>query len=399
MEKLIITSTREFSSLREPWEALHADLRGTVYQSFDWLHAWWTTFGDLYRLRILTLWDGARLVAAFPCYIESHDLKITTVSCLRMLGEHSILGEYSPLVLPEHETPAMRLAAGFLASELNEQRCDFIDFHHFSPSMFLAGLLCQLKQRGIAVSYDERSLPRIMMQNPPDWKTYLGGLSYNQRGQLRRRRRALEKRGASFEIVTSLEDPHAYDDFVALHTAVWEDKGEGGFFKTRHRFDQFHRDATERLLLNGMARLYFCTQNGQRIAGLLTYATHDLFSIYLSGRLPNHELARYSPGTVLMSIVFQDAIEQGYRTCDLLEGTNDYKFRLGGNMSWYSRATLFRRGVQGTKGQFFLSTLRLRDAGRRFTRQDRRSVPTTPSKGRPVHQAQEHAQTAGHHSS
>jgi len=379
MEKLIITDSRDFSALREPWEELHAALRGTVYQSFDWLHQWWSTFGDLFRLRLLTVWNGRRLVATFPCYIERHNLKITRVSCLRMLGEHSVLGEYSPLVLPEYETPVMRVAAGFLAEELNEQRCNFIDFHHFSPSLFLAGLLCQLKQRGIAVNYVERSLPRVMMQNPPDWKTYLEGLSYHQRGLLRKRRRALEKSGASFEVVSGPEDPQAFDDFVALHTAVWESKGEGGFFNTRHRFEQFHRDATERLLRKGMARLYFCTHRGLRIAGLLTYATHDLFSVYLSGRLPNHELGRYSPGTVLMSLVFQDAIEQGYRLCDLLEGTSDYKFRLGGNISWYSRATLFRRGVQGTKGQFFLSTLRLRDAGRLFSRQGRRSGATSPA--------------------
>jgi CelD/BcsL family acetyltransferase involved in cellulose biosynthesis len=394
MEKHIVTNSREFSSLREPWNELHTALHGTVYQSFDWLHAWWTTFGDLYRLRLLTVWDGPRLVAAFPCFVEKHDIKITTVSCLRMLGEHSVLGEYSPLVLPEYETPVMQLAAGFLASELNDQRCDFIDFHHFSPSLFLAGLLCQLKRRGIAVNYEERSLPRVVMQNPPDWKTYLGGLSYNQRGLLRRRRRALEKRGASFEVVTGPEDPGAFVDFVSLHTAVWQDKGERGFFNTRHRFEEFHRDVTDRLLQNGVARLYFCTHKGERIAGLLTYATHDLFSIYLSGRLPNHELARYSPGTVLMSVVFQDAIEQGYRMCDLLEGTNDYKFRLGGNISWYSRATLFRRGVQGTKGQFFLSTLRLRDAGRRFARQDRSSRRASHVSSYPAHQTRQYADAA-----
>ena len=385
MEQYVVTSGEEFSTLRKPWDDLHTSIRGTVYQSFDWLHAWWSTYGDMFRLRLLTLWDHNQLIAVLPCFIERHDLKITSVSCLRMLGEHSVLGEYSPMVMPQYEDRVLQLSSRFLASELNEHRCDFIDFHHFSPtSLFMVGLFCKLKQHGISVSFEERSLPRIMMANPPDWETYLASLSHNQRALLRRRRRAMEKRGARIQVINNLEDPRAFDDFVALHTAVWSKKGEGGFFQKRQRFERFHREATERLLAKGAARLYFFTQNGQRFAGLLTYAMHDLFSVYLSGRLPDHELARYSPGTVLMSAVFQDAIENGFRTCDLLEGTNDYKFRLGGTMSWYSRATLFRRGVHGTKGHFFLSTLRLRDASRRFARPNLSSIPPYISTSRPT---------------
>ena len=94
-----ITGDEEFFALREPWERLHAQVRGTVFQTFDWLSTWWRIYHHHFALRVLTGWEESRLVGIFPCFIQ----RAHGVSRLRIVGEYGVYGEYTPLVLLEFE--------------------------------------------------------------------------------------------------------------------------------------------------------------------------------------------------------------------------------------------------------------------------------------------------------
>jgi CelD/BcsL family acetyltransferase involved in cellulose biosynthesis len=364
-----ITDGAGLEALVQQWQCLHDEAEGTVYQTPEWLTTWWRLYEKQFRLRVLTGWDGDRLVGLFPCFLQKVQLRICTVIRLRFMGEHVIVGEYTPLVHPEARIAFAREAAAFCANELAHGDCDVIDFHHFPvTSEFMTVLAGELRTQELAVRHTPQSFERVIMPAPKNADEYLKGLRGQERHTLRRCERALAEHGVRLEVVNAGEDPLAFEEFVQLHSRIWNMKGEGGHFKQWDGYEAFHRSMTASLGHRGAASLYFLTAENRRIAALQTYQMHGQFCAYLSGREPDHPLAHYSLGKVVISLAFRDAISKGYRELDMQQSVTDYKLRLtGGSTSWYSRLVIFPKGIRGSKGRLLLRAASLREGmGRMF---------------------------------
>jgi CelD/BcsL family acetyltransferase involved in cellulose biosynthesis len=79
----------------------------------------------------------------------------------------------------------------------------------------------------------------------------------------------------------------------------------------------------------GWLQLAFLTVNGDRAAGYMNFDYGNRIMVYNSG-LDTQNFQWLSPGIVLTGYLIQHAIENKRAVFDFLRGTEDYKYRMGG---------------------------------------------------------------------
>ncbi len=361
MELRIVTSYDEFIKLRAPWEELHRAANGSLFQLHDWLAQWWKQYGANRNLSVLTFWNDALLVGVIPGFTE--EMRVGPVSLRRMsfLGEEEVYGEYYPLVEPESAEKVAQPAAAYWVRELKQGSVDVLDFHGFPPeSRFMEVFLTWLRS-GARVRFIRESLPHTMVEGASSGEEFLKLLSKRRRQGLQRHDRLLKKAGVEVEVVRDWEGGKHFDDLVRLHQARWEKDGEPGRFGNP-RFTNFLREVTEHLMASGNARLYFSRFGNERLAGLLSFDVNRQNCQYLVGRIPVHEMMKYSVGEVLAMRAYMDTFDEGSVYSDLLGGDYQYKYYKGMTRHWYARATVIPRGRRGAKGAVYWAALDMRDA-------------------------------------
>ena len=83
----ILHSRAAFEALRDGWEALAAEVQPGLFLSHRWLSAWWRAYKGVDELWVLTLYDGPRLVAAWPLYLSAPRSGAIKVGELRVVGD------------------------------------------------------------------------------------------------------------------------------------------------------------------------------------------------------------------------------------------------------------------------------------------------------------------------
>lgn len=350
----VIRTDADFRALAGEWEELHASVGGTVFQSFPWLWNWWQIYSrSRTRLHILTTRLDGRLTAILPLYIEHIGYRLIGLDRLRMIGVYETYGEYALLAERKHLRDSTRVMAEYLAGMIKGPACDMVSFFRFDPSdEVMQTLLHQMRSHGLIERFVPRVIPRVMMDLPADHDTWFASLSSNERDLLKRKGKALEKKGAVVEVV-SAADPGAFRDYVRLHSATWTTRGVSGYFASE-RMRRFLEIVTEELMGRGQARLYFLAKDGVRFTAVHAFFVNGQCCFYLSGLDRAHELSNLSPGRVLLARVIRDAIAEGIKVFDFQGGDEEYKHRLGGRRFWFAKAIFLPRDHQGIKVILFL---------------------------------------------
>ncbi len=70
-EVILLENTRDFAALEVEWEDLYrSSPRVTPFQSWSWLYSWWNSYGDGFKLRLVTVRCGNLLVGLVPLMLE-----------------------------------------------------------------------------------------------------------------------------------------------------------------------------------------------------------------------------------------------------------------------------------------------------------------------------------------
>jgi hypothetical protein len=359
----VCTSTGDLDALGREWGQLHAAAQGSVFQSFAWNRFWWDLYaGSNDLLRIAGVRDGDTLIGILPVYLMSSRVGPLTIVQLRFLGTSDTYGEYGPLVMPGREDDAAGMFAEFCASELRNGRCDVVSFFRFPPGSVVVGrMLDRFREYSFSLNTVPFVIPRMLMELPATWEEYFNSLTESEQKMLHRRTKALLHKGVQVEVVTDFrKDPTAFSDFVDLHSRAWADEGLPGYYKNSPRFLAFHRKFISETSPDGSARIYFMVSEGVRFAAVQAFFVGKSCCFYLSGMDRRHPLANQSPGKVLLSIVIGDAIREGCVMFDFQGGDEDYKRRLGGEMTSFAKAQIWIPG----KNSFKVGVLRTLQAVR-----------------------------------
>jgi CelD/BcsL family acetyltransferase involved in cellulose biosynthesis len=310
----IISTTQGFAALRAEWDELLARSEATLFQSWEWLHAWWKHLGRG-RLWLLALRRGGLLCGLAPLFIDRYGG--TPLRRVAFLGTGS--SDYLQFIVAADmgECGAAHLLE-FVAA--NRDRWDVCDWQQIPGSSAMASLPAPVGVQ--ATRFVQETCPYLPL--PTTWEEFAGGLGKKLRSNLGYHRRLLER---EFEVewVTARDGDmkRCMECLFRLHQRRWNRRLlPGAFASGRQR--TFHAEAAAGLQERGWLRLHVMRLDGRDEAVLYCFSFRGRGYYYLGGFEPG--LARFSLGTVLTARAIEDSIAEGAAEFDFLRGDEPYKY-------------------------------------------------------------------------
>jgi len=308
-----------FDRLADEWRAvLQTNDRHTIFATPEWTAACWRAFGGDQELRLLTVRDGSSLMGIVPLAIARE-------------GQRQIARFSSYLEVTDYQDIVARAGAEHAvwqeAMTFIAQQPWTLDLHNIpaaSPTMsYFAGLA---QQGAFAVTTGIDDVCPIISPLPGDFETYLASLDKKDRHELRRKlRRLLGNTDAAIAVSWEYADlDRAMADFVRLHKLSSADKEQ---FMTP-RMEGFFTDLAHVCHERGWLRLGFITARGAPVSTIMAFEYGDWFGLYNSGYDPDYEFL--SVGLLLKALAIEFAINTGKTCYDFLQGSERYKYDLGG---------------------------------------------------------------------
>jgi len=305
----------DLEGLRDQWRALLDGGRAAkVFQHPVWQQTWLEEFGGDRQPLLLSVRDGARLLAVAPLLREG--------TRLSLIGDHNIC-DYMDFVMAQgQEEEALSALLDALQGE-DWTELELRGLAAGSPTLVLLPSLAGA--RGLEVRVEREAVcPQLDL--PSTWEDYLARLGKKNRHELKRKIRRLYNTAVSvrlFALRTPAEVGEGMDTFLQLMTL----KSDKAQFMTP-QMERFFRRAAVALAEEGLVALYMLEMDGRRVASAFCFEDENEVLLYNSGYDP--ELSYLSVGLISKALLLRSAIEGGRRHLDFLRGNEPYKYDLGG---------------------------------------------------------------------
>lgn len=318
----IVASFDRFMAVEEPWTQLWQAADALVFQSHGWIAAWWNTLRDQQdvALRIGLIWNGDRLVAAFP-------LAITRRKGLRILdwaaGAYTDYGNI--LCGPECPDASLRDLWGKICAAGG---FDLVFINRILPDTTAQRILDPVAAGGgvkLRPGHRQEASSRIA----GDWKdgaAWLASHPKKTRQNYRRGIKILEEAGTvQFRLLGPEEPLEPVLDRLAALKRKWLEKNA-------RSSELFESDGAplkalvDVLARAGVLRLFVIELDGAIVAVSVNFVQHGTMMAWVTTYDP--DFARASPGMVLIFDYVQWSIDNGLGMVDLLCGGEAFKDRL-----------------------------------------------------------------------
>lgn len=314
MKAEVFMGSSSFQGLEGAWRGLEGDAGATVFQSWDWGESRLKQFGA--NPVVIKVTDGLENLALAPLE-RSNAWYGLPLRRLRFLGTGP--SDYGGLLLK----PGREEALALVVAAARDLDFDVIDLHQLPG--WLAHRLRDMLAPDFAVYLLEQE-PTLVVKLPPDFETYLSGLSKKFRSNtLYAERRLQRDLGFEQKNITDVgQVPDAMTVFFNLHQQRWISKKLPGLFLGR-RNRRFHTALACRLALTGKLALSLGYVEGRPVGAFYGFKDGRNFSYYLGGFDPAY--AKYSVSTVMIFNLLKEAVASSYGAFDFLRGQEPYKLR------------------------------------------------------------------------
>ncbi len=322
-----------FESLASEWnELVSRSLTNTPFQRAEFLGAWWRHFGHG-ELCVLTMRDGAgKLIAIAPMFVDPADGGV-----VRWVGGEEI-ADYLDVIAPED---TMEAATDALWGWLNSSAAPAWKKIILSNTPGWTPTLERLKtcaaEAGVRAEVAQLDVcPVISLPNTFD--AYLKQIDSKQRHEINRKLRRAQgsESPVTWYVVNASRDIAAETEaFMALMETASESKAT---FLTPQMRAAFH-DIFAVMHKAGLLHLAFLEVGGVKAAAYAQFDYAGRIWVYNSGINPA-VAATLSPGWVLLARLIEDAINNGRKEYDFMQGNEDYKYRFGGKDTVVYRLTV-----------------------------------------------------------
>jgi len=294
----VIDSLDGMRALQEDWLSLwRACPKATPFQSPQWLLPW---TGHLFgggQILVMAIRDADLLVGLAPLFIWGTDRRAVS-----FLGAG--ISDYGDLLFaPGREAEC----AGALQKELAMRRTqwDVLDLQELRRGSGLLNVW----------SAEECSVCPVL-----DLSTYPCSMDDKHRTDVRRARNKLTKLpDLRFTMADRNTLSGDLEEFFRLHAARWG--------ALSGALQQFHREVAVGFLDSGNLRLALVRTGNAAMASIYAFTSAKTLYCYLSGFDP--EMAKLSPGGVLLGWVIENAAAEGLERVDFLRHRDAYKYLWG----------------------------------------------------------------------
>jgi CelD/BcsL family acetyltransferase involved in cellulose biosynthesis len=327
MKRDIIDTLEEFAALQDNWNELlcHSALENP-FQSHQWFLTWWQVYGNG-ELYIITCSDdiSGKLLGALPLY-KSRIGNIVPLTVLRFLGSGQGSADFLGCLARQGiEHLIFKACLDILLK--SSDSWDLIELQDMDADSLFYLFLKDAGIHNIVEMRDQnKRCPYLALPN--SWDGLVNGVSKKVRQRIGYYRRALDKKGVvTFEL---LEDPSelagALSDMIRLRQDRMEQKGITTAPVTDSYYS-FHGQLMPRLLECGKLKFYFLRLDGERIAYLYLFSGGSSVYFYQTGF--DRTWSSQSVGFVLLGMVLEKTIADGYTVFEFLRGLERYKFEWG----------------------------------------------------------------------
>jgi len=361
-------SIGELEKLRPAWDRLLQVVpRATIFSTWEWLSSWWHAFGDDRELLTFASFDSnGALIGLAPLSLETHrtvaGLKFRLLS---LMGDGSGDSDNLDLIVRPGEEQVFMSA--LLEHLRNDGGWDFARFNTLPDNSPTAAILAtELAQR--RWTWFQHQKPGTVIDLPGNWEVYRKQLSYNERGQLGKYIRRLERKYkvAIRKCSTESELVGDLSSFVDLHQRRWQANGRPGSFVSAAR-RQFYRELSSQLLCREWLDLWTLELDSKAVASEFDFRYRDTVYCLQVGFDPEYSEDRV--GYALRGHLLRQFINEGVSQYDFLAGDGGYKDRWGGRSRYYHNIEF---ALPGTRGCGYLLVLHSAAAPKEWLR---RHVP------------------------
>ncbi len=312
---MIVDSFPTIEEAEAAWEqVLGSSAAATLFLTPWWQKLWWKHFGGGSELAVYVVSDGPRPIGVAPL--------VRSNGVVELLGATDLF-DYRDFILERgREQDFCAALLDYLSRrEWHTLRLESVR----EGSLTIQALGSAAQSAGMSMEMEPEDVAPVAVL-PKTWDEYVAGLSKKDRHELRRKMRRLDGAGEVTRHVCASTDqvPGMMADFLRLHRASSPDKAE---FMTAER-EAFFLDAAGEAVRRGKLRLESVALDGSPVASCLGFDYAGAFLLYNSGYDPEH--SKLSVGIVSKALAIRGAIESGDSVFDFLRGSEDYKYRLGG---------------------------------------------------------------------
>lgn len=342
----IYDSLASLEPLRPAWEKLLAEVpTASIFSTWEWLGTWWRVFGEDQRLQVLAFFDDHEQLAGLAVLAITHHaiFRDWRLRLLRLMGDGSGDSENLDIIArPGSEEAVTDTFLQYLNSiSRSWDLCALNTLPSYSPVGQC--LLQTLRLRNWPHLTSQRR--GCVIDLPKDWETYRKQLSYNERGQLGKYMRRLEREyKVRLHAATESDLASCLQDFFDLHQKRWVSQGQAGTFASQAR-RQFYSDLSRLFLERGWLQLWMLELNGANVGAEYDFLWKD--TVYsLQGGFDAY-MASGHLGYVLRGYVLKQLIETGTGHYDFLAGAESYKGRWAGRETRYLNIQFARPRTRG----------------------------------------------------
>lgn len=339
----VFSSFEELDVMRDEWDAFVERTGGDIYSTLDWCQTWWEFYGDGRRLEIVLVRQGEELVGIFPFFHEKQWLGGMPLHLVRLVGcDHSVTT--CNVVIAE------ALEREVIAAWAGAQADDW-DAIILSPLPGYEGRGREIAE-AVGLAFPETSVeyradcgPHIVFDLPASYEEFLGGLSRNERHNIRRHGKRIRHEYAVTvsENVKSSDVAKAFKRFLPLHQHLWEAKGKLGHFGDWPHSEVLHETLVKRLGNKGRVLMFELQANDKVVAVEYCFLYGSRMHWFLNGRKESEDFQKWNIGRMGFTNLVEWAIDHGYTSIDAMQGYYEYKLRLGGRLAHLQSIVATRR--------------------------------------------------------
>lgn len=317
----MIGDTAVAEALAPEWDRLAVGA-GAPFAAPGWCLPWWRHVAPPgARLAIVAVRDGPTLAAVAPIYAVRARTGITTY---RFLGTHTSL-RGTPVSAPGMEPAAAAAIAQALASSAlppDVVAFDGVPSSDPWPALFRSSW--PGPRRPWAHRVRSMPAPTLALEGT-SYDAWLASRSRNFRSQLGRRRRQLERAGASLRLATGPDEVRAaLVAFAELHHRRWAGRGGSGVLTSP--VERMLAEVATELEPRGRLRVWVLEVDGTPISSQVLVGAGGELAYWLGGF--DEAWAPQQPTLQALVAAAQHAWTVGDRRLDLGAGGQSYKYRL-----------------------------------------------------------------------
>ncbi|MCP4567735.1 MAG: GNAT family N-acetyltransferase [FCB group bacterium] len=324
-----VETVEAFEQLRPDWDRLlsQSDVNN-IFLTFDWIKSWWETFGEQFRLYILLIKEGDKLIGIAP-------LMLTLRKSIRFIGTPN--ADYGDLIGPDKDV-IIKQVFSYLTKHNDEwNKIDLQQIPAKSGTLTALNTLLEARSYKYQINQMETCFSYQYEGSEED-----RGLFTLRRNKTMRRKFNFFMKAGGLELIRlqdSSEIKEYLPSFFHGHIVRWDQTSTPSKFLNPKNRDFYYT------LVNNLARqkqisMLMLMHKNRPIAYYFTFDYNN--SLFLYTTIFDPFYFKRSPGYILIDFLTTDFIRNGYNIIDHTRGDEFYKESFTNKTSVNYRLTIYK---------------------------------------------------------